>query len=204
LTPSPTGKDYQAGFLAKDRQTRARQYRQLFDRLAKYQKSGKAVMLADIAYPNGADPLAMEVLRKEGSALVLGSLAAYGAWNTAGNTLGVVIAQGVSTRYINGVRDRALAQQIFLAHRFLEDWGYQTVVRREARVFVQQRWNRPEPDSCNDDEQIELCLFIERRLSEILYELQQWGVGANLMLKPGSTRLPWKRTFEVDFELVRG
>lgn len=202
LTPSPSGKDYQQGFLAADRLTRTRPYRQLFDRLAKYQSSGKRVMLADVAYPNGADPLAMELLTKPESKLVLGNLAAYGAWNTAGNTLGVVIAQGVCSAFREDEISRHTAENIFLAHRFLEDWGYQTIVRREARNYAEDQWGRLEPDPASPIEQAEICQFIERRLSEILIELQQLGVGAGLCLATGSTRLPWKRTFEVDFVLT--
>jgi hypothetical protein len=202
LTPSPSGKDYKQGFLSSDRQSRTRPYRQLFDRLGKLQKSGKRVMLADVAYPNGADPLAMEILRKPDAPLILGSLAAYGAWNTAGNTLGVVIAQGICSGYNDGIPDRQLAHQTFLTHRFLEDWGYQTLVRREARQFAEENWGRREPNPSDSEEQIKTCRFIERRLTEILAELKQVGVGTGLKLLEGSTRLPWKRTFEVDFVLT--
>jgi hypothetical protein len=203
LTPSANGKDYHPRYLAADRQTRTRQYRQLFDRLSKYQSSGVPVMLADVAYPNGADPLAMEMLLKQESPLHLGSLAAYGAWNTAGNTLGVVIAQGVCAGYANGVGDRLLAQRTFLAHRFVEDWGYQSIVRREARAYANEKWGRKEPDPNNRDEQSEICRFIETRLSQILLQLNKHGVGPGLTILPNSTRLPWKRTFEVDFVLTQ-
>jgi hypothetical protein len=201
LTPSPYGKDYHPGYLANDRRTRHRPYRQLFDRLRKHQTSGVPVMLADVAYPNGADPLAMEMLVRPNPPLILGGLASYGAWNTAGNTLGVAIAQGLCSGYTNGIEQRLLAQRIFLAHRFLEDWGYQTIVRREAREFALEQWGREEPDPESRKEHFEICQFIERRLSQILQQLREHGVGSGLSIMPGSTRLPWHRTFEVDFVL---
>ena len=46
-----------------------------------------------------------------------------------------------------------------------------------------------------------LCKFIETRLADVLRELQNQGVGVGLRLVPGSIYLPWRRTFEVDFEL---
>jgi len=44
-----------------------------------------------------------------------------------------------------------------------------------------------------------LCAFIEKRLSVLLAELQAQGIGIGLTLTLGSVRLPWERTFEVDF-----
>jgi hypothetical protein len=203
LTPSPNRKDYQQAFLETDRTTRTAPYMALFKRLADFQVAGKPTILADVAYPNGADPLAMEIVFSKDSPLRLGELVAYGAWNTAGNTLGVAIAQGMASQYAKSEPDRVLAQSKFLAHRFLEDWAYQTVVRREARQFAIEHWNRPEPDPKNESELLAICECIERQLSEHLTVLRSFGVGVGLSLVPSSTTLPWHRTFEVDFDLGR-
>ena len=201
LTPSPAGKDYQPIFLENDRFTRTRPYQELFERLSKHQERGTKVMLADVAYPNGADPLAMEMLLRNDCSLNISQLASYGAWNTAGNTLGVVVAQGTCSLYIESIGCRRQAQESFLTHRFLEDWGYQTVVRREARKLAESLWGRREPDPESLSEQTLIGEFIETRLSELLANLQAKGIGQGLHIKAGSTRLPWYRTFEVDFEL---
>ena len=42
---------------------------------------------------------------------------------------------------------------------------------------------------------------IERGLRDALTVLQRRGIGAGLRLAPGAVRLPWDRTFEVDFDL---
>ena len=144
----------------------------------------------------------MECLFSGPARLDLGTLAAYGAWNTAGNTLGVVAAQAFCAGLIGSDAGRAAAQNVFLAHRFLEDWGYQAVTRRAARAEAERLWGRHEPDPGSDAEQARLCAFIEGRLQEQLQVLQSHGVGAGLTLLPGSTRLPWRRTFEVDFALA--
>jgi hypothetical protein len=98
---------------------------------------------------------------------------------------------------------RADAQNLFLAHRFLEDWGYQTVIRREARADAEVHWGRRDPDPESIMEQAHVCRFIENRLCELLINLQSQGIGTGSVLTSGSVRLPWRRTFEVDFQLQR-
>ena len=200
-TPSPRRTDYRPEFLAEDRRDRTAAYETFLAALGEHQRRGLPVALADVAYPNGSDPLLTEHLLADGSPLAPGRLAAYGAWNTAGNTLGVVAAQSVCAGFAGGSAAQAQAQIVFLAHRFLEDWGYQAVVRREARDEAARRWGRREPDPDSPAEQAALCAFIEGRLTECLMTLQARGVGDGLRLASGSVRLPWRRTFEVDFSL---
>ncbi len=200
-TPSPRRTDYRPEYLAEDRQQRTPAYHAFLAELAEWQTRGVPVALADVAYPNGSDPLLTALLLAPDSPLAPGRLAAYGAWNTAGNTLGVVVAQAACALFIGDDPDRAQAQRIFLAHRFLEDWGYQTVTRREARAEAERRWGRRDPDPADPAQQAALCAFIETRLAARLSDLQTRGIGEDLRLIPGSTRLPWRRTFEVDFRL---
>ena len=201
-TPCPRRADYRPDYLAEDRQARTADYQQLLAHLAHWQARGVPVALADVAYPNGSDPLLTELLLSADSPLAPGRLAAYGAWNTAGNTLGVAVAQAACSLLIGNDPHRAQAQRLFLAHRFLEDWGYQTWTRREARAEAERLWGRREPDTNSPEEQTALCAFIEGRLRERLAELQMCGIGEGITLTPGSVRLPWRRTFEVDFDLT--
>ena len=200
-TPVPGRNAYRPEHLEEDRESRLREYALFLDVLAGVQTSGVLLALADAAYPNGSDPLLMEMLLTDNAALALGELAAYGAWNTAGNTLGVVIAQAFCAGLIGDDPGRAAAQRQFLTHRFLEDWGYQAVTRREARLEAEKLWGRREPDPNSAEEQAQICTFIEGRLNEHLNVLKTHGVGVGLKIVPGSTRLPWRRTFEVDFAL---
>jgi len=199
-TPVPGRTAWQPEYLAEDRATRTAEYAAFLGTLAEAQATGSPVALADTAYPNGSDPLLSEMAFAAG--LNLGKLAAYGAWNTAGNTLGVVVAQAFCADLIEGDTGRADAQKNFLAHRFLEDWGYQAAVRREARDEAERLWGRREPDPESDDEQAQLCGFIEARLTAHLKTLHTHGIGVGLAITPGSTRLPWRRTFEADFTLA--
>jgi hypothetical protein len=201
-TPSPRRRDYQPEYLAEDRAERTMPYQAFLTQLGQWQTHGIPVALADVAYPNGSDPLLMELLLADNSPLAPGRLCAYGAWNTAGNTLGVVIAQAACSLLIGGNLERAAAQNTFLTHRFLEDWGYQIVTRRAARAEAERLWGRREPNPDSLDEQSVLCAYIEQRLAECLATLQFQGVGQGLQLESGSVRLPWRRTFEVDFRTV--
>jgi len=200
-TPSPRRTDYRPEFLEEDRPARTDAYARFLQTLSAWQKRGKPIALADVAYPNGADPLLMEHLLAPDCPLELGRLAAFGAWNTAGNTLGVVVAQASCALHIGNDTARMRAQSLFLAHRFLEDWGYQAVARRQARDNAERRWGRREPAPDSSTEQAITCAVTAELLGNALGRLQACGVGVGLRIVPGSVVLPWQRTFEVDFAL---
>jgi hypothetical protein len=202
LPPSPRRTEFRADFADDERRERQPYYQKLFERLGEWQRVGRHVALADVAYPNGADPLAVEMLLAPDSPLDPARLAAFGAWNTAGNTLGTVVAQAVCSLFVGDDPARRKAQAAFLTHRFLEDWGYQTVVRREAREFNVASLSRYDPDPTDPRQIAATCRTIEAGLGRALSALQARGVGAGLKVAHGSVRLPWKRTFEVDFDLV--
>ena len=95
---------------------------------------GRLVALADVASSNGSDHALMKLLSKK---KLLGRLTAYAGWNTSGNTLGTVIAHAVIASYWHGpagsVPDRVKrASRAFLLSRYVEDWGYQTLVRKDV------------------------------------------------------------------------
>jgi hypothetical protein len=89
--------------------------------------------LADVAYANGADPALFAAFRD-----VL-PLAAFAAWNTAGNTLGTVVAQASAFLIGRDLTDAAerqasqAAQEQFLLDRMADDLLYQTVLRPELQ-----------------------------------------------------------------------
>jgi hypothetical protein len=154
--------------------------------------AGQAVALADVAYPNGADPALIERL----CAIVdLPNLTGYGAWNTAGNTIGTLIAQACAVQ-LGGAAGRA-AHEHFLLHRFVEDWGYQQRVRAEVRNWLQAEHGVREPNTPELTHQT--STRIEAGLNAAIDALP--GFAGRYRIAPGSVRLPWGRTFEVDFDL---
>ncbi|MDX1931077.1 MAG: DUF4127 family protein [Capsulimonadales bacterium] len=203
LPPSPRRTEFREEFAAAERADREPHYRDLFERMGEWRRAGRSVALGDVAYPNGSDPLAMERLLAPDSPVDPSSLAAYGGWNTAGNTLGTVVAQAVCSRFIGDDPARRRSQAAFLTHRFLEDYGYQARVRREARLFCERTFGRRDPDPESPEQVAAVCDAIASGLTQVLTErLQPRGIGVGLRIAPGSVRLPWRRTFEVDFTLT--
>lgn len=159
---------------------------------------GVPVALADVAHANGADPAVVELLRRRGAAL---APLCYGAWNTAGNTIGAVLAPAVAVLAADGHADAAAVRRL-LVHRLVEDAGYMTEVRPAIRAQLLAATGHSEP-------QLAALRAVEQRieagLSAWLLELggpRGGGLGAGFAVAAGSVRLPWRRTFEVDFALA--
>ncbi|HEY3330092.1 MAG TPA: DUF4127 family protein [Capsulimonadaceae bacterium] len=202
VTPSPNRTDYRKEFYGPDCKTRGTPYRSFIDLLANHQLGGHPIALADVAYPNGGDRLFSRILfdLSPPHKLRPSMFVAYGAWNTAGNTLGVVIAEASLAIYAE-TDDERNAAKLFLTHRILEDMVYQTFVRGEARDEAERLWGTREPSPTCMASQHEVAMFVEGNLQGWLSDLRFEGIGAGVEIVPASTRLPWRRTFEVDFDL---
>ena len=157
-------------------------------------QAGKRVALCDVAFPNGADDVLMNALDKRG---LFGQLAAYGGWNTAGNTLGTVLSQCAAIQHSapNCELDFAHSElnRQFVFERLLDDWFYQSRVR--ARIEKTARDNGVSPLDLNGGE--ELVEAQARR------ELRNYGSMLasrhfKSTLQKCEVSLPWHRTFEVD------
>jgi hypothetical protein len=147
----------------RDKGEDAKSAKEIADRAAKLIKQGRSVAIADVAYCNGADPALIKALRE---ADILPLLAAYAGWNTAGNTLGTALAQGVlwelsakkqrksliqdghgQDAHATACRRKnmldthsilALSKQVgFLFARLVDDYLYQSIVRQEAARFAE-------------------------------------------------------------------
>lgn len=146
--------DYRRG-AGRDR--RRREVRSLLQTVAA--ESPLRVALCDVAFPNGADETLMRELRH--SNLQPHRLLSFGAWNTAGNTIGSTIAHGTlrlialqdkgafdlaqlladisPMRYLellNSLIDSERAHVEFLFGRFVDDWLYQSRIRPEVTERV--------------------------------------------------------------------
>ena len=90
------------------------------------------VAVADIAFANGADNALMtELIAQQ----LPERLAAYAGWNTASNSIGFAVAQGLLAKTMQP-SDR----QNLLSVRLLDDWAYQANVRQDViRQFIKPR-----------------------------------------------------------------
>ena len=189
--PVPRRSEWHPDFAHQERQERLPFLQQLARQVSSRLQQGQAVVVADVAYPNGADPVLVEVLFEQ---VDVSRLAAYGAWNTAGNTIGVALAQACASRLAVSAEQKA-AQQCFLLHRFLEDWGYQQVVRSQARRWLGETHRLEEVEPAVE---ADCVAFIASGLHRCLEQIPGFS---GFQLKENSVWLPWRRLFEVDFEI---
>lgn len=166
--------------------------------------SGRPVAVADVAYVNAADLVLGDLLRRQPQAA---DLAAFGGWNTAGNTLGTVLAQAV-IRVValraGPTRGQDAAHLEFLFMRFLDDDLYQG--RERTRCML-------------EDLPAEGLAPTMERLPDGKADAVEGRVAANLAREAAGLRdlfvrakqvrdvhvshihLPWRRLFEVGFDV---
>ncbi len=155
-------------------------------RIGRWLDEGRRVAVADVAFPNGAEPALVELLLGETE---VARLAAFGGWNTAGNTLGSVLACACVPC------DDDRARQAALAHHLLEDWGYQAIVREDLRSWLSDTFGKP---AIPEDRLDEATAFTARWLEPIAERIRHAGLPCDLR----HVRHPWRRTFEVDFDVA--
>ena len=152
--------------------------------------AGELVALADVRYPNGADEALVRALAEAG---VLGRLEAFGGWNTAGNTLGSVVAVAAAAVVgrATGSFDHRAAR-IALLTRLLDDFAYQAVVRTDAGPGL-----FPDIYPMADDEQVTTA---ERVIRDELSALMDTMLPAD-DVRIEELTLPWRRSFEIGLVL---
>jgi hypothetical protein len=190
--PVPHRSEWHPDYADQERAERLPYLQKLVKEVRQRVQAGQPVIVADVAYPNGADPALFDLLRET---IDLPKLAAYGGWNTAGNTIGTALAHGCAA-LIASTESQQQAHETFLLHRYLEDWGYQQIVRRRARDWLLNETGQDQPTQANLAATTE---WIEAQLRARLDELP--GFAGRYEIVPGSVRLPWGRLFEVDFEV---
>lgn len=179
-----------------------------------YTSQGIPAAVADVAYANGGDTRFVSMLLRR---VGLKRLAAYAGWNTAGNTLGTVVAHASLYNAVGrdateaAVQRAAKAHLEFLLSRFIEDWGYQAIVRTRLNGGVLQehglnpwglgdRW--PEAQRIVAEE---LSRFAQETFADVK-DLELTWYGRPLQIVPKgfvleNVYLPWRRMFEVGFDL---
>ncbi len=167
-------------------------FKALASAIEKYVSKGMTVSLADVAVCNGGDHVLMKLLSANG---LLPALSAYAGWNTSGNTLGTVIAHSVIVAYYK--QQNKKVDHHFLLYRFIEDWGYQTIVREEICAHHLEALG---------GSYFELEAVKEPVLQLIRQQLQAF-VRQYLpeydQVEISNLDLPWNRMFELSFDLKR-
>lgn len=176
---------------------------------------GLSCAVVDVAFVNAGDLALGDLLLQLPN---LSRLAAYGGWNTAGNTLGCVLAQAV-LRSIQqqGAAAAALAAHVrFLFLRLLEDLLYMGRLRTQIMVEDQPRLGLAPTMGNVGDQYPALLAIVEQRLRHAAAELAQSRfVGQSVSCAPhqaatsitiqsislAAIALPWQRLFDLTFDV---
>ena len=150
-------------------------------------ENGKAVAVADVKYSNGADNALVSNLFVNNLEY---RLAAYGSWNTAGNSIGFALAQGLLSKHFADESRREL-----LEVRYLDDWAYQANVRKN--VYLNLIW----PNLWKNNGFIEGQLaVVEESITNSMRSVAEPMLGS--VVNDYKFTLPWRRMFEVNVEKI--
>ena len=182
-------------------------------------EKGKRIIVADIdpkGDVQGGDPKFTAAL---GERNVFMDLNGYASWNTAGNTIGTTLPQGVIfalaqaklMRPKNAASRIWTAQNWFTFHRILDDYYYHTEVRAKAKDFIaQNKWSTLR---LTDEATEKVEAFSQKLMNDSFAELSDTYFRRSKTSRQKNVRcekpsaltfdLPWNRTFEaeIDFNL---
>lgn len=140
------------------------------------------VSLVDMAFSNGSDNTLIYGLYKD---KMMYRLAAYNGWNTASNSVGYGISQGILSRYMTDD-----AHQRMLTTQYLDNWAYQANVRdyiyrlqQKVEANVEQRYYPT------------IMAEMQSRTKEQLQRYAETYLGIDP--RTVNVTLPWNRLFEV-------
>jgi hypothetical protein len=176
-----------------DRAARAARLNAFVRQLCEAIDNGKRVALCDVGFPNGGDNLLLEELEKR---RVLGKLAVFGGWNTAGNTTGTVLGVCCALKQAKFSAEAMRVAQQFLFERIVDDWYYQARVRGRIEKTARELSLSPLRMEAETAEPIEAQA--RRELRGFAHLLAQRHFQAQL--QRCEVHLPWHRTFEVDLQ----
>jgi hypothetical protein len=166
--------------------------------------SDRPVAVADVAYVNASDLVLGDLLRQQPQ---VAALAAYGGWNTAGNTLGTVLAQAVIRAIAlraGPTKEQRAAHLEFLFLRFLDDDLYQG--RERTRCMVEDLPAAglvPTMERLPDDTAADIEARVDARLRSAAAGLRDLFARSKLVrdVRVDHVHLPWGRLFEVGFDV---
>ncbi len=185
-----------------DRESRApvapENYHRLKEYIARYtspSESVKPFMLADVVYANGGDAA---LLRDPELSESLFKLQGYAAWNTAGNTLGYMLAWFKFYLYaLSQCEAVADAEQLEVANRKL------LLERIADDGLYQGQWRQEWCQHYTDPVTLNTCVQGIYAFNE---RFKVWSSHHEWIAQQGTPQIkrlsfPWKRFFEVDLQI---
>lgn len=145
-------------------------------------QAGIPVSIVDMAFSNGSDNTLVYGLYMD---KIMYSLAAYNGWNTASNSVGYGVSQGILSKYMT-----ADAHQRMLTTQYLDNWAYQANVR-DYITRMQEKIKKNEEPQYFSTINAELQSRTKEQLQR--YAKDYLGVDPRTI----QVTLPWNRLFEV-------
>lgn len=194
---------------------RPRSY-QFVERVREWMVRGGKAAVADLAFINRMDPYLAEAVIER---IPLTDLEGFAAWNTPANAFGTVsahlvarhIAQSQAPKWpIAQVLESQRSHLAFILARFIDDYGYQTIVRSEVYPEAQGLPVRLDPLNSpmiglGRRVRIRLIAWAQdlyhRRFQNRPIQLPGGRGGARLGEANLEVVLPWPRLFEVQVRL---
>ena len=184
VNTNPNGKTYEASVRSNNTKDRAgTSY--FADIVSEYLADGYPVGIADIAYANGSDNALLEELRER---QLLFKLKCYAGWNTATNSTGFALAEGLLAN-----RMSAEAINDLLLTRYLDDWCYQANVRNT--IARQLTWLRGDGVYGSLDSKKDA---VAQRSVKMIRQFIQENLPPLATLEEIDITFPWNRLFESD------
>lgn len=188
VNTNPNGKTYEANDRTND--IKPREGTKYFVDLVAESVAAGPTCVADIAFANGADNALMEALKTRD---LLFQLRAYSGWNTATNSTGFVLCQGM----LSSKMEPEAYDQLLL-RRYLDDWVYQANVR--GIVARQLGWFRASGAYSSLDERRDAAALRATKLMQRFCEDNLPPFGDLPYL---TVTFPWNRMFEARFTFPR-
>lgn len=189
VNTNPDGRTYEANDRRNDGTLREGT-KYFADIVSESVAAGYPTGIGDIAFANGADNALMEVLKNRG---LLFKLRAYAGWNTATNSTGFVLAQGMlSMKMTNDARDQLLLM------RYLDDWAYQANIR--PIIGRQLGWLRGTGAYTSLDTKRPA---VEARATRMMRRFADENLPPFDELRYLEITFPWNRMFEAKYDLTK-
>lgn len=188
------------------------------DEIARHVEQGKRVAVADvdpIGNIQGGDETFTSLLIRRG---LMPQLSGYASWNTAGNTIGTVLPQGLIFTLADSQlmvdpetsRNVMAAHRWFTLHRVMDDYYYHNLARKKTQTYMKAEGLG---SLIMDEEQTRRVEQYARTLMHDFFDRFTEGFFKDLPTgkqqiyckRMGDIRfsLPWNRTFEaeIDFDI---
>jgi len=161
--------------------------------------TNQVIVYADVRYSNGGDIAFSQWIYSQKQPK-LGQFT-YAGWNTAGNTLGTCISNGILVALFSHVDSGVFNSNAkFQIYRFLEDVNYQATIRTYLNSYLSNVSLDP-PNNLDVDAPF-YEKFVLKGLQTALQKIQQDYPPLSVFTVQ-SLYFPWHRPFEIGFQVSK-